>query len=116
MTEWGSSGTGNGSFNSPHGIAVNSSGFVYVADSNNNRTQVFTPSGTYVTKWGSSGTGNGQFNNPHAIAVDDNGLVYVADRYNNRIQVFTSTGVYLSQMGVIRELVMGSLMNLMASQ
>ncbi len=43
--KWGSPGTGNGTFNNPAGIAVNSSGFVYIADTNNHRIQRFTTAG-----------------------------------------------------------------------
>ena len=41
---FGSSGTGNGQFNNPFGIAVGSGGNIYVADANNNRVQVFSQS------------------------------------------------------------------------
>ena len=44
ITKWGSYGTGDGQFNGPSGIAVDSSGNVYVADTNNYRIQVFAPS------------------------------------------------------------------------
>ena len=72
-------------------IAVNSSGFVYVADTLNDRIQVFTSDGTFVKQWGSSGSGDGQFNAPYGIAVDGSGFVYVADTFNNRVQKFTAT-------------------------
>lgn len=42
-TQWGSLGSGNGQFNSPRGMAVDSSGNVYVADTGNNRIQKFSP-------------------------------------------------------------------------
>ena len=38
---------------SPHGIAIDSSGNVYVADYGNNRIQKFTSNGNFITKWGS---------------------------------------------------------------
>jgi len=41
VTKWGSEGGGHGEFNEPGGIAVDSSGFIYVADTNNNRIQKF---------------------------------------------------------------------------
>ena len=44
-----------------HGVAVDSSGNVYVADSGNNRIQKFDSNGTFITKWGSTGTADGQF-------------------------------------------------------
>lgn len=41
VTKWGSYGTGDGQFNLPNGIAVNSSDNVYVADRDNHRVQKF---------------------------------------------------------------------------
>jgi DNA-binding beta-propeller fold protein YncE len=44
VTSWGSTGTADGQFNAPIGIAINSKGLVYVAESNNARVQIFAPS------------------------------------------------------------------------
>jgi DNA-binding beta-propeller fold protein YncE len=41
IMKWGSPGTADGQFNFPDGIAIDSEGNVYVADSDNNRIQVF---------------------------------------------------------------------------
>src|SRR4029078_4326058 len=84
-TKWGTHGTGNGQFNQPYGVAVDSSGRVYVADSANNRIQKFSSSGNFITKWGTQGSGNGEFKSPYGIAVDSSNNVYVADSANNRI-------------------------------
>jgi titin len=78
---------------------------LYVADTENNRIQVFEiiagntcPSGTdeiidgvcFVEEFGSSGSTDGKFNAPSGLALDeDNGLLYVADTDNNRIQMLT---------------------------
>ena len=89
VTTWGSSGTGDGQFNAPLGVATDGNGNVYVADTNNNRIQKFTSTGTFLTTWGSfSYSGNGQFNGPFGVATDGNGNVYVADEGNSRIQKF----------------------------
>ncbi len=96
---WGSSGSGNGQFDGLFGVAVDSAGDVYVADTFNNRIQKFTSAGAYVTQWGSFGSGNGQFNDPQGIALDSAGNVYVTERNNSRIQEFTSAGAYVSKWG-----------------
>lgn len=43
ITKWGSKGNGDGQFTSPAGIAIDSSGNVYVVDTGNDRIQVFAP-------------------------------------------------------------------------
>ena len=88
LTKWGSFGIGDGQFSQPEGIAVDSSGNVYVADYNNDRVQKFNSNGNFITKWGSSGISDGQLSYLQHIAVDSSGNVYVADGGNNRIQVF----------------------------
>jgi DNA-binding beta-propeller fold protein YncE len=94
-----SSGSDIGQLNYPAGVAVDSSGNVYVADQYNNRIQKFSSTGGYLTQWGSYGSGDGQFNYPEGVAVDSSGNVYVSDTYNHRIQMFSSTGGYLTQWG-----------------
>ena len=46
-------GSSDAEFDSPYGIAVDSHGFVYVADTGNNRIQKFTNNGTFLAEWGS---------------------------------------------------------------
>ena len=69
---------------------MDSSGNVYVSDSENDRMQKFDSSGNFLLKWGSQGTGDGQFQSPKGVAVDSSGNVYVADTNNSRIQKFSS--------------------------
>jgi DNA-binding beta-propeller fold protein YncE len=89
VKKWGSSGIGDGQFERPRGIALDSSGNVYVADSNNNRIQKFDSNGKFITKWGSEGTGDGQFYGLRGIAIGSSGNVYAGDWGNNRVQVFS---------------------------
>lgn len=97
--KWGTAGTGDGEFNGPRDIDVDSLGNIYVVDLNNNRVQKFGPTGAYITQWGAFGTGNSQFDVPSGITIDSADNIYVADSGNNRIQKFTTSGVYVSQWG-----------------
>jgi glucose/arabinose dehydrogenase/plastocyanin len=86
----------------PAGIAVDpSSGNVYVADTANNRIQVFSNNSNPISVWGQfGGSTNGTFSHPQGVAVDpSSGNVYVADTANKRIQVFSSNGTFMSKWG-----------------
>ncbi|QJD86852.1 S-layer homology domain-containing protein [Cohnella herbarum] len=78
-------GTGLGEFNSPRAVAVDTAGNVYVADTDNNRIQVFAASAGMQAEWKIIGD-PAQFKHPKGLAVDHNGNVYVADTDNNRIR------------------------------
>lgn len=91
ITEWGSSGSGEGQFDTPEGIAVDQAGYVYVLDWNN-RVQKFTSDGTFVKQWGGFGGARG-------VAVSADNMVYVADVTDNRILKFTSDGILLTEWG-----------------
>lgn len=101
-TKWGQTGSEDGEFNEPIAIAVDSEGFVYVADCNNDRIQKFDSNGTFIAKWGQSGSKNGQFRTIDDMEVDsNNGYVYVSDHYvgspsSPRIQKFETNGTFVT--------------------
>src|SRR5205807_4272155 len=95
-------------FNAPSGLAVDSTGNIYVADSGNQLVRKITPAGVVSTLagqfglWSSSdGTGSeARFNHPEGIAVDETGNVYVADTMNFTIRKITPSGVVTTLAGL----------------
>jgi sugar lactone lactonase YvrE len=94
-------------FNEPEGIAVDNSGSLYIADTQNAAIRKIIPTaGSGGTSWAVStlagldrvasgdGTGSGAwFNYPEGVAVDGEGSLYVADSGNNTIREITPAGV-----------------------
>lgn len=115
VRQFGGLGRGDGQFQrersiGPTGIATDSDGFVYVADTWNHRIQKFTPEGAFVAKWGSynnlvapapgapQGDRNG-FYGPRGIAITPNGEVFVTDTGNARVVVFKTDGQFVREFG-----------------
>ena len=68
---WGKKGTGPGEFDSPHGLAMDSSGRLFVADRSNSRIQIFDQDGKFLAEWK-------QFGRPSGVFIR-NDVIYVAD-------------------------------------
>ena len=83
-------------FSGPRHVAADSSGRIYVADTNNHRVQAYQMSSEggqysheYLRTFGTYGNGPGQLQFPHGVAVDENrGRLYVTDNANHRVQAF----------------------------
>ena len=102
--------------------------YIYVADSENHRIQVFDVSNLefdlksdirsnsptyrnilsaavelsnikFIRKWGSYGSDDGKFHNPFKCAIDKEEMVYVVDTLNSRIQVFDIEGRFICKWG-----------------
>lgn len=101
--QWGTLGYGQDQFYYPREIAVHpNKDRIYVSDTWNQRIQVFTKNGGYITSWGSPGSGNGQFRYPIGVAINEKlGRVYVSEENGNRIQIFTEDGGYISKWGTL---------------
>ena len=95
-------GTGSAArFNNPNGVAVDSAGNVYVADTCNYTIRKITPGGVVSTLAGlagnrgsADGTGSAaRFFSPQGVAVDSAGNVYVADTGNHTIRKGRNPGL-----------------------
>ncbi len=94
----GISGSGNGQFNSPAGVAVDSHGDLLIADRGNNRIETISEAGSYISQFGSKGSGSGQFSEPTGVVISE-GSLYVVDKGNDRIEQFSLSGSYIGQFG-----------------
>jgi DNA-binding beta-propeller fold protein YncE len=77
LMSWGESGTGPGQFNIVHNVIVDDDGFVYIADRENQRVQVFDTDGKFVTQWN-------DMSRVAAICMDpagDDPLVYLGEYF-----------------------------------
>ncbi len=87
-----------GQLRSPGGLFVGPKGDIYVADTGNDRVEIFKPDGSYENMFGESGSGEGEFRSPSAVAVNSLGNIYVADTGNRRVKAFSHDGMFLFAM------------------
>jgi sugar lactone lactonase YvrE len=99
ITSWGTFGSGDGQFDNPHGIAIDGSGNVYVADYGNDRIQKLSPDGTFLTAFGLEGTGDSRIRQPIGVAVDGSGNVYVVEWGSYRVKKFGPDGTFITAWG-----------------
>jgi DNA-binding beta-propeller fold protein YncE len=64
LKDWGKRGTAPGEFNTPHSIAIDSKGTVYVSDRENNRIQMFDQTGKFLREWKNLGATQNIFITP----------------------------------------------------
>ena len=84
----------------PDGIAVSSTGTIYVSNTTNDRIDRFNGSGALLGSWGGPGTGDGQFADPSRLTFDLAGNLLVADKGNNRVQKLNgTTGAHMQTIG-----------------
>jgi DNA-binding beta-propeller fold protein YncE len=98
ITQFGEAGFDPGQFDEPVGISVDNEGKVYVADTWNQRIQVFIlgEDGSYapLTNWDVVAWYGQTLDNKPYIDVDDLGNIYAADPEGYRILKFTTTGEF----------------------
>jgi streptogramin lyase len=72
IKSWGKRGTAPGEFETPHALAMDSRGRLFVGDRGNNRVQIFDQEGKFLEEWK-------QFGRPSGVFIDRNDVIYVAD-------------------------------------
>ena len=107
LSSWGQSGTDPGEFNIVHDIAIDREGWVYIADRENHRVQVFDTNGNFQTQWVN-------LSRAACVYVDQRGredLVYVGEYFcgistnsmgthlGPRVSVFDTKGNLLGRLG-----------------
>ena len=73
---WGKKGSGPGEFDTPHSLAMDSSGRLFVADRGNSRIQLFDQDGMFLADWK-------QFGRPSGVYIDKHDTLYAADTQSN---------------------------------
>jgi len=69
---WGKKGSAPGEFDTPHGLAMDSAGRLFVADRGNSRIQIFDQDGKFLEEWR-------QFGRPSGVFINKDDVLYVAD-------------------------------------
>jgi len=105
-------GTGSSGFNSPHGVAIDGSSNIYIADTANSRISKWNAAGSPVGWLGSgtggwhtsiitarAGFGTSSFNQPWDICLDSSDNIYVADYGNHRIDKWNASGTSQGYIG-----------------
>jgi DNA-binding beta-propeller fold protein YncE len=104
LFSWGQSGTDPGEFNIVHSIATDNAGYVYMADRENHRVQVFDSRGRFETQWVN-------MHRPCVIYVSDDQDVYVGEMGSGmnvnrelpnigpRLSVFNTSGERYARVG-----------------
>ncbi len=106
IRKWGSYGTGDGQFNLPISLIIDSKGNIIVNDRGNSHIQKFDTNGKLLLNFGATGTDDGQFSEMEHIAVDKFDNIYVNDPQsgpsgsgNPRIQKFDTNGNFITKWG-----------------
>lgn len=95
----GKPGEGNGEFNRPGPIAMNSKGEILVGDVMNARIQIFDKEGKFLRKFGQRGDTGPDLQIIKGLSVDSDDNIYVTDGKAHQIKIFSSKGDYLLSIG-----------------
>ena len=80
IKEWGKKGSAAGDLDTPHSLAMDSAGRLFVADRGNGRIQIFDQEGKLLTIWT-------QFGRPSGLYIDKNDILYSADSESGNVTI-----------------------------
>jgi hypothetical protein len=96
-------------FNLPEGVAVSSSGDIFIADTNADRIEVYSTTGAFQTSFGTHPGNNADdqtvstttliLNKPSGVSLDGAGNIYVADANDDRVLKLSAAGQTLLTLG-----------------
>ena len=89
LTTWGSPGRGPGEFMTPHAVAIDRSGRVFVTDRDNDRVQVFSADGRFIEEWL-------DFFHPMDIHIDALDVIHITDQVP-RLSSYTAAGALVGR-------------------
>ena len=89
---WGKKGKGEGEFDLPHAVRLDSKGQVYVADRENQRIQVFTPEGKFVRRIAQGVA-------PYGLFITPDDTLFVADGVKHEVLKLDRDGKVLARFG-----------------
>lgn len=90
LRKFGGDSTGAGHLSAPHGVAIDSEGNAWVADTPHNRVQEFNSAGEFVSQFGAVGEPNG-------LALDAEGHIWVVS--NTKVREFKANGEQILAFG-----------------
>src|SRR5436309_105395 len=103
LKTWGRKGADRGEFDTPHALAMDSRGRLFVGDRGNSRIQIFDQEGNFLEEWK-------QFGRPSGLFIDRNDTLYVADHQPNaKLNPGFKRGVRIGSVrdGAVRTLIQG---------
>jgi DNA-binding beta-propeller fold protein YncE len=92
LKAWGGKGTGPGQFDIAHSVVVDARGFVYVADRQNRRVQVFDVNGKFIKEWKYAGL-------PCGLYIGQDRQMYLTTGYAGQILRLDEGGKAVAAMG-----------------
>ncbi|MGN6217554.1 MAG: NHL repeat-containing protein, partial [Solirubrobacterales bacterium] len=96
-SSYGAPGSGNGQLSSPQGIAISSSGNVWVTDPGNKRVEEFNEKGEFIRSLTYAGglLGQGKMAEPYAVATGPEETLWVTDTGSHRVYQFKENGTFV---------------------